>query len=240
MRADVLAIGAHPDDVELRVGGTIHKLAARGRSVVICDLTRGELGTRGTAETRAVEAAAAAKVLGVADRLNLGLPDGGVADTAAARAALIEVVREVRPTVILCHYWEDLHPDHAAAGTLMRACLYPGGFAKYPARGEPYRPHGVLFYMAHVPFVPAVIVDTTDHFEAKVAAIACYASQLHDPGSVERATRLARPSLLGDIEACDRSYGNLIERPYGEPFATFLPLPLDDPVAHFAPFPMVH
>ena len=238
MRADVVAIAAHPDDVELRVGGTVRKLVSAGRRVVIVDLTRGELATRGTPDIRAAEAKEAAKALGVADRVNLGLPDGGLENTLAYRTAIIEVIREFRPVVVLCHHWNDLHPDHAAAGALLRSCLYPGGFAKYPARGEPYRPHAVLFYMAHVPFEPSFIVDTTGHFDAKRAAVLCYRSQLYDPESREPLTRIAKPDLMKEVEARDRYFGSLIERPYGEPFVVLRHLPMDDPVAHFTPFPM--
>ncbi len=238
MPVDVLAIGAHPDDVELRVGGTVRKLVSAGRSVAIVDLTRGELATRGTPDTRTAEAAEAARALGVADRVNLGLPDGRLENTLSYRTAIIEAIREFRPTIVLCHHFNDLHPDHAAAGALLRSCLYPGGFQKYPARGEPYRPHAVLFYMAHVPFEPSFIVDTTGHFAVKRTAIQCYRSQLFDPEIRDRLTRIAKPDLMKEIEARDRYFGSLIERPYGEPFVVLQHLPMDDPVEHFKPFAM--
>jgi bacillithiol biosynthesis deacetylase BshB1 len=220
------------------VGGTVHKLVEAGRTVVLADLTRGELATRGTPEVRAVEAGAAAKVLGVAERVNLVLPDGRLENSLAARTAVIEVIREYRPVVVLCHHMNDLHPDHAAAGSLLRSCLYPGGFQKYPARGEPYRPHAVLFYMTHHPFEPSFIVDTSGHFEAKRAAIMCYASQLHDPESSEPATRVASPDLIQQVEARDRYFGSLIEKTHGEPFVLLQHLPMNDVVEHFVPFPM--
>lgn len=235
-RVDALAIGAHPDDVELLIGGTISKLTAAGRKVVILDITRGEMGTRGTAEIRAEEARAAAAVLGVADRRNLGQADGCVAPTPEARAALIEVIRELRPVVVFCHHRHDLHPDHIATHELLLQSLYPSGFAKFPARGAPYRPHACLLYMGHFPSAPSFIVDTQGHFEVKERAIRCFASQLHDPCSTAPRTRISSPDFLPRIEGRDRYFGGFIERSHGEPFVVLGHMPMGDPVAHFAPF----
>jgi len=232
----VLAIGAHPDDVELRVGGTIHKLARRGHRVVILDLTRGEAATRGSVELRAQEAERARKELGVRERINLGLPDGGVEDSVEGRGAVIEVIRRVRPEVVLCHHWVDLHPDHAAAGSLLRSAFYASGLGKLAVPGGPWRPRAVLFYMTHVPFEPSFIVDTSGHFEAKRKAILCYSSQLFDPGYEGPPTRVGKEGLLEEIRARDRYFGSLIEKEYGEPFRVLTPLPMDDPAAFFCAF----
>ena len=235
-RADVLAVGAHPDDVELRAGGTLHKLAEKGYRVVICDLTRGEAATRGTPEQRLEEASKAAAVLGASERINLGLPDGRLTDLLEYRDRIIEVIRRFRPTLVLCSYPEDLHPDHAAAGRLLKACLYPAGIGKYPVEGVPWRPRALLFYMAHSFFRPDFIVDTTGHFEAKRRAVECYRSQLYNPPSPGPLTWVSKPDLFEELKGRDRYFGSLIGRRYGEPFAVMGFVPFDDPVAHFSGF----
>ncbi len=237
MGVDVLAIGAHPDDVDMICGGTLAKLAARGRSIAILDLTRGEMGTRGSPEIRAREAAAAAEVLGARERLTLDLGDGRLENSAGNRHQLIEVIRRMRPTLILTHFWEDLHADHAAAGQLVRAVMYPVGFAKYPAEGEPYRPNEVLFFMAHTPFEPSFVVDIDGFHERKMEAVRCFASQFYQPGSTEPDTGISQPDFLVRLEARARYFGGLIGRAFGEPFLVTRQVPMVDPVDHYAPFP---
>lgn len=236
---DILAIGAHPDDVELVVGGTLAKMIDRGRSVVIADLTRGEMGTRGTPEIRANEAAEAAALLGVQERINLDMGDGVLEDTLDNRAKLIEIIRRYRPIVVLVHHWEDLHPDHSVVGRMAAKIMYPVGFEKHNASGEPYRPNAFMFYKGHIPFEPSFIVDTSGYFEKKKAAIHAYKSQLHDPESKERLTGIAKPDFILRIEARDRYFGSLIERTHGEPFYMKRAVPVDDPVQHFGPFTRV-
>ena len=240
MTVDVLAIGAHPDDVDMIAGGTVAKLVSRGKSVTILDLTRGEMGTRGTPELRREEALAAAKVLGVTDRIQLDLGDGRLEDNAESRRQLIEIIRELRPTVVMGHHWEDLHPDHIAAGWLLRSVMYPCGFANYPAGGEPFRPSEFLFFMAHLPFTPSFVVETTGFQERKIEAVKCFASQLHNERSDEPATGISRPDFILRLEARARHFGSLIDRTFGEPFFTLKAVPMTDPVDHYAPFPRVH
>jgi len=237
---DLLAFGAHPDDVEMIAGGTLAKMIDRGRRVVIADLTRGEMGTRGDAEKRAREAKGAADLLGATERINLDMGDGVLEDTLENRARLIETVRRYRPALVLCHWREDLHPDHAAAGRMMEGIMYSAGFKKFPAGGEPFRPKAFLFFMGHIPFTPSFVVDTSDHFAKKMEAVKAYTSQLHDPASTERPTGISRPDFLLRIEARDRHFGGLIERVYGEPFKVKRALPVDDPVALFAPFERIY
>jgi N-acetylglucosamine malate deacetylase 1 len=238
-KTDILAIGAHPDDVEMIVGGTLAKMIDRGRKVVTVDLTRGEMGTRGTPEVRAREAAAAAATLGVKERINLDMGDGVLEDTLKNRARLVEVIRDYRPAIVLCHYWKDLHPDHMAAGMMVQNIMYPLGFEKYPADGEPYRPNAFLFYKGHIPFVPSFVVDTSGYFEKKMEAIRSFSSQLHNANSDERLTGIAKPDFLLRIEARDRYFGSLIERTHGEPFKIKRAVPVDDPTELFAPFARV-
>ncbi len=240
MAVDVLAIGAHPDDVDMICGGTLAKLVARGKSVAILDLTRGEMGTRGSPEIRAEEAQAAAKVLGAKERTILDLGDGRLENNAENRRHIIEAIRRVRPTLILTHYWDDLHADHAAAGHLVRAVMYPVGFAKYPAEGEPYRPHEVLFFMAHTPFEPSFVVDIDGFHDQKMEAVRCFASQFHQEGSDEPPTGIAQPGFTQALESRARYFGGLIGREFGEPFVVTRMVPVVDPVDHYAQFPKVY
>ncbi len=236
MKVDVLAIGAHPDDIDMICGGTIAKLAARGRRVAMLDLTRGEMGTRGTPDRRAEEALAAAEVLGACQRIILDLGDGRLRDTDENRRQIIEVIRRLRPTVILGHYWDDLHPDHAGAGNLVRSVIYPSGFGAYPAAGEPYRPNEALFFMAHTPFPPSFIVEIDDYHDRKIEAVRCFKSQIYDPNSRSPQTGISQPDFLQRLESRARHFGSLIGRRFGEPFFVTRAVPMDDPVAHYAPF----
>lgn len=240
MGVDVLAIGAHPDDVDMIAGGTIAKLVSRGKSVVIMDLTRGEMGTRGSPESRQEEARCAARLLGVEERVILDLGDGRLEDSMESRVQVIEKIREFRPKVVMGHYWEDLHPDHVAAGNILKSVMYPAGFANYPARGEPYRPSEFLYFMAHFPFEPSFIVDITGFHEKKIEAVKCFASQLHAPGKQEPATGISQPDFLMKLEARARFFGSRIDRTFGEPFYVLRPVPMVDPVDHYAPFPRIH
>ena len=238
MGVDVLAVGAHPDDVELAIGGSVAKLVDLGYDVTLLDLTRGEMGSRGTPEIRAEEAAAAAKVLGVSERIGLDMGDGILMDTLENRKALIEIIRRTRPKIVLAPYWDDLHPDHAAAGRLLRAVIYPVGFANYPAEGEPYRPNEALFYMMHTPFEPRFIFDVTGYWERKIEAIRCFASQV-GPGAddgLDPPTNLSHPDFFRRLEGRSRHFGHLIGRTFGDAFTTVRPVPRADPVAHYAPF----
>ncbi len=240
MGIDVLAVGAHPDDVEMIAGGTLAKLVSRGKSVAILDLTRGEMGTRGTPETRREEAECAAKILGVSERITLDLGDARLQDNLESRRQVIEVIRRLRPTLVMGHYWNDLHPDHAATGSILRAVMYPSGFSKFPAGGAPYRPNEYLYFMAHTAFEPSFIVDVTGFFEKKMEAVRCYGSQLHREGSMEPSTLIGQPGFLKRLEGRARHFGSLIDREFGEPFLVARPIPMMDPVDHYAPFPRVY
>lgn len=240
MEVDVLAIGAHPDDVDMIAGGTVAKMAARGKSVVILDLTRGEMATRGTPEQREEEARAAGGVLKVKDRINLDLGDGRLEDNTENRCKLIEVIRDLRPSLVMGHHWEDLHPDHVAAGWLLRSIMYPLGFTNYPAGGEPYRPKEFLYFMAHLPFSPSFVVDTSDFQARKMEAVKCFRSQLFAEESDEPATGISRPDFLMKLEARARYFGSQIEKTFGEPFFSLRAVPMEDPVDHYAPFPRIH
>jgi N-acetylglucosamine malate deacetylase 1 len=240
MSIDILAIGAHPDDIELIIGGTIAKMVAMGKKVVILDLTRGELGTRGTPEERAEEARNAAHMLGIQDRFNLDLGDGRLENTFENRVKVIEQVRKYRPVLVMTHHWHDLHPDHCSAAELMKFSMYTDGMEKFPASGQPYRPNEVLFFMGHFHFEPSFIVDISDHFEKKLEAVRCYKSQLFNPEIEGKRTGISRPDFLEIIESRARHYGSLIQKKYGEPFFSRRPVPMADPVGHYQPFSKIH
>ncbi len=230
---DVLALGPHPDDVELAVGGTLLGHHRAGRSSAIIDCTRGELGTRGTPEIRAVEAAEAARLLGVRFRGNLGLPDGSLFNNDDARRLLVRAIRSLRPVVMLAPHDHDLHPDHEQAGALARDAAFLAGVAKFEPGLPAHRVRAVLHYPSHRQFEPTFVVDVTQDFAAKRAACLAYRSQFHNPASQEAGTYLSRPQFFEWWEGRARHYGSLIGAEYGEPFLHHGPLRIDDVVGAF-------
>lgn len=232
MKLDVLAIGAHPDDVELGCGATVAKLARAGRSVGILNLTRGEAGTRGTPEERRSEAEAAARALGVVELRFLDCADGSLRSGPAEEDALIEALRELRPDLVLSPTPYDRHPDHIRAHKMVQACCFYSGLA---ARGRKdqatHRPAAVFSYMQHDSFEPAFVVDVTDSWDAKLASLAAHRSQIHLPGTDAGggpATKVSSPDFYFAIEGRARHYGNLIGATYGEPFWSPLPIAVGD------------
>jgi bacillithiol biosynthesis deacetylase BshB1 len=216
---DLLAIAAHRDDVELTCGGTLAKAAKAGHRVGIVDLTQGESGTHGDARTRAAEAEQAAAALGVHVRLNAELPDAHLHNDEPSRAALVELIRVTRPRVVILPFPVGRHPDHRIAAELGRDACYLAGLAKYGTGGRPHRPYKILHALAYRedPLKPTFVVDITDTFETKLAAIRCYASQF----TGARAAGEIFPTgqdLAGLIRVQSAHYGSLIRRPYGEPF----------------------
>ncbi len=184
MTLDLLAIGAHPDDVEVGIGGLVRKLVDQGHRVGILDLTQGEMGSRGTVEERRAEAQRAAEVLGVVCRENALLPDGALANTAEQQRKVIPFIRMYRPRIILAPMRGDLHPDHEAAHFLVRDASHFAGLAKLDAESEwePWRAQRVYFYAVYRELdTPTLIVDVTGQFEAKQEALRAYRSQFHNP-----------------------------------------------------------
>lgn len=218
MTVDVLAVGAHPDDVELGVGGTLHKLVRDGFDVAILDLTRGEMGTRGSPEEREREARDAARILGVAARANAGLPDGTLASLPEQREKIIPFIREYRPRVLLVPMGNDRHPDHEAAHRLAVDANYLAGLAKIDTDQEPYRAPRVYFYPAYAGGgIPALVVDVSDTYEVKTEAIRAYRSQFHNPEYEGRETYISRPEFWEAIHAKAAYWGARIDARYGEP-----------------------
>jgi LmbE family N-acetylglucosaminyl deacetylase len=176
----------------------------------------------------------------VKERIGLDMGDGVLEATLENRRKLIEVVRDLRPAIVLGPYWDDLHPDHAAAGRLLCGVMYPSGFARYPAKGDPFRPNEYLFYMGHTLFLPALIVDVGGFFERKLEAVRCFDSQVNPGREDGPATGISRPEFLPALEGRARHYGRQIGREFGEPFTVRRPVPMDDPVAHYLPFTKIH
>jgi len=218
MKIDILAFGAHPDDVELFAGGTMLKMATLGHTTGVVDMTKGELGTRGTVARRKIEARKAAKVLGLNMRENLGLPDGNVQVTPSARLKVIRVLRKYRPLIVLTHYWDDNHPDHAHTSRLVTEAVHHSGLAKIDTGQDRYRPKNLLYFKLPTHVMPGFIVDVSDYEQQRLSAIQSYGSQLFDPSSREPSTKLSHPDFLTRIECIHSFYGTLIGKKKGEAF----------------------
>jgi bacillithiol biosynthesis deacetylase BshB1 len=229
---DALAIGAHPDDAEFGAGGTLLRLGSMGYTTGILDMTRGEMGTRGTADERGIEAGDAARALGLSFRDTLDLGDGFVRDTDENRVALVRVFRRLRPKVVFTHYWEEPHPDHVGTSTLVRHVAYLAGLAKYDAASglERHRPYAVAHWGLPRWVEPTFIVDFSEWAERKQEAIRCHRSQLHDPSRNEPETALSNADFLGQLDARHRHYGGLIRALFGEAFLVKEALNVDDPI----------
>jgi bacillithiol biosynthesis deacetylase BshB1 len=224
MNLDLLAIAAHPDDVELTSGGTLLKMAHAGYKTGILDLTAGEMGTRGTAETRAKEAAKSAKLLRVSWRGTLGVPDSDVQPSRQHKLRLAAVIRELRPKSVILPYWEARHPDHYHASTLGYEGCFLSGLKQLPIDGEPHRPFKILYSTAFAQVRPTFVVDITPHFEQRRRAILAFSSQFHPKkGESPRQFKktnvfLAIDRLEDEMNLLARHYGEMIGVKYGEPF----------------------
>ena len=229
---DILAIFAHPDDVELTVGGTLLKMKSLGYRTGALDVTRGEMGTRGTVEGRAVEATEAAEILRLDIRENLGLADGQVFVDDNARTAMVRVLRRLKPKVLLTHQIADPHPDHDHIAQLVRESARLASMKKYDEEtgGEkiavPIVAHNVFSRLV----VPTFIVDISDFLEAKMDAIRAHRSQFHDPNSSEPETRLTARGFLAELENRSRYFGSLIGVAAGEPYYVREALNIEDPI----------
>jgi len=233
MNLDILAFGAHPDDIELCAGGTLAKMAAFGYSAGGVDLTRGELGTRGTPAIRAKEARAAAAILGLKVRENLRFADGGVTVTPAARLKVIRVLRKYRPKIVLTHHWDDSHPDHVHTSRLITEAVHHSGLAKIETGQERHRPPVILYFKLPLGMTPSFVVDISDYADRRNAAIAAHRSQLYDPKDKGLQTILSRPEFLTHVENVLSWYGTLIGKSKGEAFYFKGVLEIRDPMAHF-------
>ena len=225
MKLHILAIAAHPEDIELSCAGTLIKHARAGQAVGILDLTMGELGTRGTPAIRMQEAAAAAKLMGISVRANAGMSDGFFRNDEEHQRKLISYIRHYRPEIVIANALTDRHPDHGRGGRLIAdACFYAGlrmvATDWHGAAQQPWRPKRVYHMQQDRPEVPAFIVDISATFEIKMQAVKCYKSQFHDPASGEPATYIATEGFLNNIMYRDALLGKKIGTQYGEAFNT--------------------
>jgi bacillithiol biosynthesis deacetylase BshB1 len=231
-QVDVLAIAAHPDDIELICGGTLIRAHMLGRSTGIIDLAAGEMASRGTPELRAKEAAKAAKAMGVAVRENLGFPDGGIQNTPETRARLAVAIRQLKPRIVITHSQHGRHPDHPIVAQLVRDACFVAGLKKVEPKVAPHRPLKVIHALSFREDnqKPTFVVDISDAFEKKLEAIACYKSQFGE--AVQAGEVYPNGEPLSDlIRHHAAHYGSLIRCRYGEPFYTTETMRVEDVAA---------
>ncbi len=229
---ELLAVGPHPDDVELFCAGTVIRSVQQGHRVGVLDLSEGELASNGTVQQRRAEAKAAAKVMGLHHRSNLGLPDGGIETSEPEQIqAVAKALRALRPKVLLVPWTQARHPDHAAAGHLLKRAAFAAGLAKFECEGEPHRVQQVLHYQMRHRLRPSFIVDTSAAAELKLKAILCHRSQVQ-PGADGVATLVGSKRVVRAIQARDQYYGSMIGVDYGEPLLAENTLGIADPLKH--------
>lgn len=234
MDLDALAIGAHPDDVELSVSGTLIKLAELGYRVGVVDMVRGELGSRGTPAIRAREAKASAEIMGLTVRENLKLKDGEIFDTPEARLRVVRVLRKYRPALVFTHYWDDRHPDHIYTSRIVAQACYLSGLAKIKTGQARFRPGRIFYFMLPHTLQPSFYVDISGQFQKKMQAVRAFQSQMFDPKSLEPQTYLSVPEFLPALESLNRYYGTLIQVEHAEAFYCKEAFAVADPVRFFA------
>jgi N-acetylglucosamine malate deacetylase 1 len=222
-KLDILVIAAHPDDAELGCSGTIASHVAKGYKVGIVDLTQGEMGTRGTPETRMEEAAAASKVLGLAARENLGFKDIYFKDDEYHQLELIKVIRKYRPEIVLANAVTDRHPDHGKGASLATHACFMSGLRRIETvldgrEQEAWRPKFVYHYIQNNYIEPDFIVDITPFWDTKIASIMAFKSQFYDPKSEEPSSFISSPEFLPFVESRSREFGHRIMTKYGEGF----------------------
>ncbi|MGE5682618.1 MAG: bacillithiol biosynthesis deacetylase BshB1 [Bacillota bacterium] len=223
MNLDALVFAAHPDDAELAMGGTIAKLTKHDLKVGIIDFTRGELGTRGSADIRQKEAFQSAIILKVAIRDNLGIPDGDIEVSKENVTKIMMCIRKYRPKIIFAPYWNDRHPDHIQVSQIVKKAMFSAGLEKVRTfdkerKQEAYRPNKLYYYMQTYTFEPSFIVDVSDCFEDKMKAVKAYSSQFYNPKSIEPETFISQPNFIKFVESRAQVYGFKIGKDYGEPF----------------------
>jgi bacillithiol biosynthesis deacetylase BshB1 len=232
MSLDVLAIAAHPDDIEQTCGGTLLRMAERGYRAGALDLTAGDMGTRGTPEQRLAESEVAARHLRLDWRGNLRFPDARLENTLSARMTLAVKIRELRPRVVILPYWEGRHPDHYRASELGYEACFLAGLKKLDEYSDPHRPYKVIYASLYANVTPSFVVDISGQFEARMAALLSYQSQYRSQGEgvvVEGGGLFPQEQEIRErLGAVARFYGNLIGAKYGEPFVVKETMQVDD------------
>lgn len=225
MKVDILAIGAHPDDVELGCGGTLAKLISEGKKVAIVDLTQGELGTRGTNVTRAQEAASASEILGISARENLKMKDGFILNSEEYQIQIVKMIRKYQPEIVLANAVDDRHPDHAKAAKLVSDACFLSGLVKIETEldGEnqkQWRPKQVFHYIQWKHITPDFVIDISNFMEKKIEACLAYKTQFYDPNSKEPMTPIATKDFLESLTYRAQDLGRLSGVEFAEGFTT--------------------
>ena len=226
---DILAFGVHPDDIELGCGGTLIKHVNLGYKVGLVDLTRGEMGTRGDISTRAKESEAASNIIGASFRINLKMEDAFIEINKENILKIVTVLRQYKPTLVLCNAVRDRHPDHAIASKLVSKACFTAGLLKVQTKLNekkqlPHRPNAIYHYIQDRWIDPQIIVDISDHFETKTKAVLAYKSQFYDPNSKEPSTPISSKEFLDTLTAKAQLMGRTINSKYGEGFTVETPL----------------
>lgn len=231
MQLDLLSIAAHPDDTELTCGGTVIKMVQAGYKVGVLDLTAGESGTRGSATLRARESARASRVMGIAHRENLGLPDAALDHRRDYKLLIAARIRALRPRTVILPYWSGRHPDHYTAGQIGYEACFLAGLAKAAIEGEPFRPHKIIYATMYVPaVVPTFVVDISRQLEKKLKAVVAYSSQFSAKDDQQNLFP-SQPDLRERVGSLARHFGLMIGVRYGEPFVTREVAAVDDVVS---------
>lgn len=236
MPVDVLAIAAHPDDVEMTCAGTLVRLKAAGKRFGIVDLSRGEMGTRGSDAIRRREAERAAEILGADFREALDFGDGGLSISRDHELALMDVIRREKPRIVFTSFPEDRHPDHARAGRLTTDAAFYAGLRKIETNHPAHRPQQTIYFSTGYVHEPDFVVDVTATMETRRAAIRAFTSQFHREESQEPQTVISQANFLEMLEGRARHFGFLIGVEFGEGFLTKRPPRIDDPIAAFEGF----
>ncbi len=218
LSVDILAIGAHPDDVELSCAGTLFNHKLLGQKIAVCDLTEGELGSRGTIETRYEEAARANKILQLDYRVNLKMADGFFENNKENQLSIIKVLRALRPNIVICNAPKDRHPDHGKGAKIVSDACFLSGLLKIDTDQEPWRPKKVLNYIQDFYIEPDFIVDISQSFDTKIEAIKAYGTQFTEKENDDVKTYISGNNFLESIEARARLFGKRIGVEYGEGF----------------------
>jgi bacillithiol biosynthesis deacetylase BshB1 len=223
-QVDVLAIGPHPDDIEIGIGGIVAKHAALGHRVGLCDLTAGEMGSNGTVEERLAEAEAARAVLGAAWRVNLRLPDRAIGSSADHQRSVASLVRSAKPRVVAIPYWSDRHPDHVAASHLLTESVFSAGLRRFAADGEAWKPESICYYFINDMAVPSFVVDVSEQYETKRRALACHVTQFQPSQPDAVATRLTSERFRQLVESRDAQFGAVAGVAFAEGIVVKQPL----------------
>jgi N-acetylglucosamine malate deacetylase 1 len=224
MPIDLLAFGPHPDDLEIGLGGTIARHTATGHVVGLCDLSAGELGSNGTPEERRRESIEAAELLGAAFRENLGWPDGAIQPSARFVRSAVDLIRRHRPRAIAIPYWDDRHPDHLGASQTLAQAAFKTSLRRYETEAAPWQLEWVCYYFINDSAEPSFVIDVSDHYAKKRAALDCYRSQFRPADSSAVATRLTAPAFRQLIESRDAQFGARVGVPFAEGFIVRQPI----------------